>query len=346
MKTWWCLFCLLLVSCSEAPDVQLVTGPTMGSHYSVKIADMPATQSIENLKTDIQALLDGIEQVASTWKPDSELSRFNQSPPGSFAASHTLRMLVAVSLRACKETEGALDVTVGPLVNLWGFGPEAVPEHRPSPAQIQQAGSRVGCQHLFLEERSVLEENRIVKAADVYVDLSSVTQGFAGERVAELLDARGIKNYLVDLSGELISKGKKPDGSPWRIAVEVPVMGKLFPGGGMESVQKIVTLKGMAIATSGDYRNFLEIDDTVVNHIIDPLTGLPVEHRLASVTVLDHSLTWADAMSTALMVMGPEKGYAFASARQMPVLFVVRAENGFAEKMTPEFAAYVSEPVE
>lgn len=329
------LLCFGVVACQQPPEAQVISGPSMGSHYSVKIAQLPTGVPLSQLQQDVQALLDDIEQVASTWRDDSELSRFNQSAPGAFSASATLRDLMALSLRACSETGGALDVTVGPLVNLWGFGPGKVPEHKPTPEQLQQARARVGCQHLSLQDATV------TKDADVYVDLSSVTQGYAGLKVAALLDAKGVKSYLVDLSGELVSKGRKADGSDWRIAVEVPQMGKLLPGGGVESIQKVVALGGKAIATSGDYRNFIDIDGERVSHIIDPLTGAPVAHSLASVTVLDDDLAWADAMSTAIMVMGPEKGLAFAAARAMPALLVIRTDTGFVEKMTPGFAPYV-----
>lgn len=329
------LLCWGVAACQHPPETQLISGPSMGSHYSVKIAQLPDGVALSQLQKEVQALLDAIEQVASTWREDSELSRFNQSAAGAFPASTTLRELMALSLRACVETGGALDVTVGPLVNLWGFGPSSVPEHKPTLEQLQQARQRVGCQHLKLQDDAV------VKDADIYVDLSSVTQGYAGGKVADLLDAKGVQSYLVDLSGELISKGRKADGSDWRIAVEVPQMGKLLPGGGVESIQKVITLKGKAVATSGDYRNFVEIDGERVTHIIDPMTGAPVTHNLASVTVLDDDVAWADAMSTAIMVMGPEKGLAFASTRNMPVLLVIRTDAGFEEKMTPAFAPFV-----
>lgn len=307
----------------------------MGSHYSVKLLELPPGKTRLQLQQDIQSLLDQIEQVASTWKKDSELSRFNASPVGSFGASDTLRDLMALALRACKESNGALDVTVGPLVNLWGFGPDATPEHRPTLAQIEAVRSSFGCQHL------AIEGNSIVKTTHVQVDLSSVTQGYAGVQVARYLDGLGVAGYLVDLSGELVGKGRKSDGSEWRIAVEVPQMGKLIPGGGVESIQKVVELRGKAVATSGDYRNFVEFDGETVSHIIDPTTGAPVTHGLASVTVLDDDLAWADAMSTAIMVMGPEKGFAFAEARGLPVLLVIRTHDGFMEKMSPAFLSYV-----
>ncbi len=326
---------VLLVACSRPAELTVISGPTMGSHYSVKVL-LPPDRSKDQLQHEIQSLLDAIEQVASTWKADSELSRFNQAPVGAFPASDTLRDLIAVSLRACQETDGALDVTVAPLVNLWGFGPHAVPEHLPDPERIAEAKARVGCQHLSIDGKTV------VKDAPVVVDLSAVTQGYAGVMVARLLDGWGVATYLVDMSGELVSRGNKPDGSHWRIAVEVPQLGKLIPGGGVESIEKVVALKGKAIATSGDYRNFVELDGHTVSHIIDPVTGAPVTHGLASVTVLDDDLTWADAMATAIMVMGPEKGLVFAESRHLPVLLVVRTNDEFVEKMTGPFAQYVT----
>lgn len=330
------LLALCLAACARQPEPVIISGPSMGSHYSVKLLQLPAGKTRLQLQQDIQSVLDQIEQVASTWKSDSELSRFNKAPVGAFDASDTLRDLIAISLKACKETGGALDVTVGPLVNLWGFGPDAAPEHRPTPQKIAEVKAGVGCQHLSIQGRSV------IKSSDVVVDLSSVTQGYAGTKVAELLSGMGVASYLVDLSGELVSKGRKSDGSEWRIAVEVPQMGKLIPGGGVESIQKVIALRGKAVATSGDYRNFVEFDGQTVSHIIDPVTGSPVTHSLASVTVLDDDLDWADAMATAIMVMGPEKGLAFAEAQGMPVLLVVRTKDGFLEKMSPSFAGYVT----
>lgn len=329
---------LLAMGCSGPPEPHSISGPTMGSHYLVKVGALREGQTTDTLKVEIQSLLDQIEHVASTYQSDSELSRFNLAAPGVIPASDILRDLVTLALKACEQTDGALDVTIGPLVNLWGFGPGKAPEHRPSQHDIDAAQARVGCEQLAVSDGAV------IKKTEIYVDLSSVTQGYAGEKVAELLDAKGIQSYLVDLSGELVGKGVKPDGTDWRIAVEVPILGDLLPGGGAESIQKIVTLKGKAIATSGDYRNFLDLDGELVNHIIDPKTGYPVQHGLASVTVMDDSLAWADALSTALMVMGPNAGYEFAASRNQPALFVVRTKTGFEEKMTPAFQAYVSGP--
>lgn len=330
------LAALALSACSRAPEIPAFSGPSMGSHYSVKMVDIPPGQSLDQIHHQVQALLDDIEQVASTWRKDSELSRFNQAPIGSFVASETLRELVTLALQGCQETGGALDVTVGPLVNLWGFGPDMPPDHLPPPAQLAAAKARVGCQHLQVSG------DQVIKDADIYVDLSSVTQGYAGVKVGGLLDHLGVKAYLLDMSGELLSKGRKPDGEDWHIAVEVPQVGKMEQDTLPTSVEKIVSLKGKAIATSGDYRNFLVIDGKRVSHIIDPVTGEPVSHGLASVTIMDDDLAWADAMATALMVMGPEKGLAFAEQHHMPALLIVRTENGFAEKMAAGFEQYIS----
>lgn len=340
MQFWWVAVWVWLAGCSNPPEMQVISGPSMGSHYSVKIVEVPAGTTLDEINREVQVLLDDIEQVASTWKSDSELSRFNQSPVGEFRASKTLRDLVRLSLRACAETHGALDVTLGPLINLWGFGPDNSPEHLPSAEQIAAIKSRVGCHYLSVSDPSV-SENTIAKSADIYVDLSSVTQGYAGTQVGALLDRLGVQAYLLDMSGELLSKGHKPDGSDWHVAVEVPQMGKLEQGGGSESIEKVVSLKGKAIATSGDYRNFVILDGQRVSHIIDPETGAPITHGLASVTVLDDDLGWADALDTAILVMGPDKGYAFAEQRHIPALLVIRTAEGFTEKMTPEFAEYV-----
>jgi thiamine biosynthesis lipoprotein len=327
---------LTLSGCDTAPPkVTELGGQTMGSHYSVKLGSLPPGADIPVLSADIKRLLDDIEQVASTWRPDSELSRLNANPANPQAISATLSALIALGLRTCAETQGALDITVGKLVDAWGFGPTPAPPEPLPQTQIDALRGETGCDTLRLSG------NTLTRTTAAHINVNAITQGYAAERIAELLEAKGMTSYLVDMSGELVARGKKPDGSAWKIGIEVPERGSL-PGSAGGALQNVVELHDMAIATSGDYRNFREQDGVVLSHVLDPRSGRPAQHALASVTVLDPSVATADGLSTALLVKGPEQGLSFARERQLAALFIIRSAEGFREEATPAFMAYSS----
>ena len=307
----------------------------MGTGYSVKITDLPPGLNSEVLAQAIVHLLADMNHSMSTYLPDSELSRFNRNPsvdwiPISSSLAEVLREAQGIG----RLSGGAFEVTVGSLVNLWGFGPSGYREAVPPVHQIEAARDRAGAEQWQLRQSPpALRKVR----ADVYIDLSGIAKGYAVDRVAEFLENQGVDNYFVDIGGEGRSKGYSPREMPWRVAIEEPLLGE-------RRVQRIVELGTKAVATSGDYRNYFEWQGKHYSHTIDPRTGWPVTHRLSSVTVLSTTAMRADALATALMVLGPEEGLKWAAQKRIPALMIIKMSTGFVEKVTPEFAASVLSP--
>jgi len=316
----------------EPPAAQLqLSGHTMGTTYSVKYRPGPDTPPLAALQADVDALLAGINRTLSTYDPDSELSRFNRADTTDWVpASASLLAVVKAALEIGAQSEGAFDVTVGPLVNLWGFGPDFHPDRIPAAADIAAARARGGHDKLTLRDTpAALRKQR----PDVFVDLSGIAKGYGVDRVAEQLAARGIEHYMVEIGGEIRVRGVNAQGAPWRIAVEKPLPGE-------RSVQAVLALSDIALATSGDYRNFFEIAGRRYSHTIDPATGWPVDNGLVSVTVLADTSMRADAWATALQVLGSERGMAVAERLGLPVLFIIDRGGNFEERASRAFQPY------
>ncbi len=325
---------LSLVACDggSAGRLTLVTGSTMGTSYSVKIPQLPARLDRDALERDIAEILEAVNRQMSTYRPDSELSRFNAGAPGTWiGVSPDTLAVVTEALRISRLTEGAFDPTVGPLVDLWGFGPGDSPQVVPAAERIETARRRIGHRHVRTKAAppSLGKDRR-----DVQVDLSGIAKGFGVDKVAEHLERIGIDYYLVEIGGELRGRGYSPRGDTWRVGIERPVAA---PG----RVQRVVRLGGRALATSGDYRIFFERDGSRYSHIINPRDGWPVNHGLASVTVVAPTTLQADALSTALMVLGPEVGLALARREEIAAFFIAKTDGGFVERVTPTFAPYL-----
>ena len=310
----------------------MLQGATMGTTWSVKLVATRGLHPAE-IRSGIEARLDRVVAQMSTWEPDSDLSRFNRAAAGRW---HELRdeclTVLAHALEVAGDTGGAYDPTVGPLVDLWGFGPAPRRRTRPPADAIAAARARTGWERLTLDPRG----RRVRQPGGVSVDLSSIAKGFAVDQVAAHLRRLGVTSYLVEIGGELRGHGAKPDGTPWWVALERP---PVSPGRGIGAGDLIVALHGLSVATSGDYRRFFEDGGRCYSHTIDPRTGCPVEHGLASVTVLHPECMIADALATALMVLGPAAGLAYARRRGLAALFVERGPRGVEEHMTPGFAA-------
>jgi thiamine biosynthesis lipoprotein len=313
-------------------------GDTMGTTYTVKAIRVPEEVTVEALKTQVDQLLADINRQMSTYDPASELSRFNRRQTTEWVdASPELLTVLEAAMQVSRLSDGAFDVTVGPLVNLWGFGPQRGDDQVPPDAAVAEALARVGYErvHLRTSPGAIRKER-----ADVYVDLSAIAKGYAVDRIADYLDSRGIVNYLVEIGGELRGRGQNPQSTAWRIAIERPSPGE-------RAIQRIVELADRGIATSGDYRNFFQLDGKRYSHTIDPRTGRPVRHELASVTVLNDSAMEADAMATALLVMGPERGFRLAQQQELAALFIVIEKESldslgsFKEMATREFEQYL-----
>ncbi len=328
---------LVAAGCSFlGPELQAAQGQIMGTWYHVKWSDEDLDASVENVSQGILAELQEVDLLMSTYKPESELSRFNQSEPDIwFPLSRPTSEVFEIARHVSEKSGGAFDVTVGKLVNMWGFGPQFKPTQVPSDDDISKALSEVGFNVLELD----VAGNKVKKRTPVYVDLSAVAKGYAVDKVAIYLESLGIKAYMVEVGGEVRTRGHKPDGSKWRIAVESPVVGE-------RRVQDVLELEDMGMATSGDYRNFYEEGGIRYSHTIDPRTGRPIKHNLASVTVLDPSVGYADAWATAMMVLGEEQGFNVAVQQNMAVLFLVKDGSGFKELATPGFKKLTGMPKE
>jgi thiamine biosynthesis lipoprotein len=310
-------------------------GETMGTTYSIQIVASLDGLDSESLATQIDATLEQVNARMSTYRPDSELSRFNASASTDwFPVSAELAEVVRVALRVSQESSGAFDITVGPLVNLWGFGPGTARETPPTDSAIAEANSRVGWQQLSLrEEPPALHKQH----PGLYVDVSAIAKGYAVDRVAQVLENAGIQDYLVEVGGELRGHGRNGRGVPWQIAIERPDVDK-------RAAFRVVALQDSGMATSGDYRNFFEVDGKRYSHTIDPATGRPVVHQLASVTVLADSAMFADAWATALLVLGPERGMAVAKQLGLAAMFIEHEGDGLRVQSTEALLARITAP--
>jgi thiamine biosynthesis lipoprotein len=303
------------VAANPTPVQQTLHGTTMGSTYAITYVAVPDRPSVAALQREIDTALETLNDQMSTYRASSELSRLNASPDtGWRPLSAPLYTVLDTALTVSRATKGAFDVTVGPLVNLWGFGPEnRAPEIPPSTA-IDAARARVGYRMLTLRATP-----RAVRRArgDLAIDLSALVPGYAADIVGELLERRGIMRYMVDIGGEVKARGTRADGSVWQIGIEYP-----DPSG--TRIAQVVALDGAGLATSGDYRNFFELDGQRYSHEIDPATGWPVAHGLVEVSVVAARAIDADAYATGLLVLGPVKGPRLADELGLAALFFVR----------------------
>lgn len=325
------LAALALAGCGgeEGTPEARITGATMGTTYSVRIVDPPAGMAIDEITRRIELALEDVNQRMSTWRDDSEVSLFNAAPAGDwFPVSEDTAALVAMSGAVSRMSDGAFDITVGPVVDLWGFGPAPVRVTPPAEEEIAAALARVD--HAAVESR---EEPPALRktASNLAIDLSAIAKGHAVDRVAAVLEQAGALDYLVEVGGELRVAGHNRRGERWTVAVEDPL------AAGRE-VQRVLNVTDTAVATSGDYRNFFDYEGTRYSHTIDPRTGWPVSHGLVSVTVLDESAALADALATALLVLGPEAGGELAERAGIAAYFLVRSGEGLMARWTSAFA--------
>lgn len=317
---------MLIAPPPTAAPITELSGAAMGTTYSVKLADTLDEAGTKRLERAVVDALAAVDAAASTYKPDSELSRFNQlrEIDTPFALSPVLAPIIEIALEVGKQSAGALDVTIAPLVEAWGFGPGQA--RNPSAETVTALRSRVGLSLLQLEGTQLAKHS-----ADVALDLSAIAKGYAVDQIAIALEALGHEHFLVEVGGELRARGARSDGRPWRVGIEKPLPG-------VRAVERVVALRDMSMATSGDYRNFYEADGQRRSHLIDPRTGRPIEHGLASVTVLHPEAARADAWATAFAVLGPTEGPKVAEREGLPVFFVVR--DGPRALRTIESAAF------
>lgn len=325
------LFILLLIVLAPAKRYEShIIGNTMGTTYNVKFY---ADEKLDEIavKQEIDDALVLVNKQMSTYDPTSELSLFNQSESTDWVSvSPATQKVVLEAIRLGELSNGVLDVTVGPLVNLWGFGPDARPEVVPAQEQIDAVRLVTGLDKLDVSEAGLKKT-----VPGLYVDLSTIAKGYGVDVVAELLEAKGLTDYLVEIGGEMRVSGIKDDEMPWMIAIERPTVDQ-------RAVQRILDIGTNAIATSGDYRNYYERDGKRYSHLIDPRTGYPIQHNLVSVSVVHSSSMTADGLATALNVMGAEEAKAVAERENLAVLLITQENGEFNEYTSPAFKQAVN----
>ncbi|WP_415770216.1 FAD:protein FMN transferase [Pseudomonas sp. LB3P38] len=315
----------VLSGCGNGDSLERFDGPTMGSRYSIQYVRHSPTPGPKAVQAEVEKILVEVDQQMSTYRSDSDIERFNDLP-----ANHCQKMpepilkLVRVGERLSEQSEGSYDLTVEPLLNLWGFGPQAREEKVPSAEALAEVRQRVGHSHLRIDG------DQLCKDAAVEVDFNSIAAGYAVDTIAAKLEAMGIHNYLAEATGELKAAGKKLDGSPWRVALEEP-------RDDQQVAERIIAVDGYGVSTSGDYRNYFEQDGRRYSHTFDARTGAPVLHTLASVTVIHPSALMADGLSTLLLILGPERGWDYAQTHDIGAFFVIRADTGFVTRTTQAF---------
>ena len=332
--------CVLFSGCdsattpaTSASTATVLDGKTMGTFWRVSVIGVDEAKA-QALRAKVQAQLDADDRLLSTWKNDSALMRFNHAADTRpWPVSEAMADIVTLSLRIGAKTHGAMDITVGPLVNLWGFGPDKQPVATPDAQAIAAAKARTGLQHLQVinqSGRQFLQKD----IPDLFVDLSTVGEGYAADHLARLMEQEGISRYLVSVGGALVSRGMNGEGKPWRVAIQKPTDRE-------NAVQAIVDINGHGISTSGSYRNYYELDGKRISHVIDPQTGQPITHKLVSVTVIAPTALEADGWDTGLMVLGPEKAQQVVREQGLAVYMIVKEGEGFKTWMTPQFRTFL-----
>ena len=331
------LLLTLLVGCSSRDsEIHRLEGAIFGTFYQISLNARLDDQRLDQLQQGVEAELELINASMSTYREESELSRLNQQPVGAWMAiSAELMQVLQASQDISAASDGAFDVTVGSLVNLWSFGPEARPLKTPEDTELKQRMTEIGWQSLELDA----EGQRARRTRNNYVDLSAIAKGHAVDRVSAFLKSQGLNDHLVNIGGDLIASGWRDNQQqPWRIGVELPDSSQ------SQVARHILSISNLSVATSGDYRNYFEADGQRYSHTIDPRNGLPVQHNLASTTVLHPSNMLADGWATALLVVGPDIAKQLAEQHGLMVLLLARtAEQGWESWASPALLAEYGE---
>lgn len=326
---------IFIGGCNRQPQIYKlydVAGTTMGTTYSIKVVQtLPGDEfQYYRLKPSIDSILAEINMQMSNWDPNSEISKFNKSESTEwFSISNEFANVLKESFYISEMTNGAFDVTVSPLIELWGFGPGITDYDIPSTGEIEESKKLTGYEKLSVK----LSPPAVRKSIpDAQINLSAIAKGFGVDKISDYLVSIGLNNHIVEIGGEVRARGTK-NNEPWKMGVAAPDRSG--------ELQKIIVIENLGVATSGDYRNYFEKNGKRYSHTINPRTGRPIEHTLASVTVLNENCMTADGLATALNVMGPSDGYHFAKENGLAVYMIIRADDKFVEKSTPEFDKYI-----
>lgn len=323
---------------SSAPvTIRQLSGLTMGTSYRIQLVELPQGKSEQQISLDVSALLTEMDKgIFSTYADTSELSRLNRHPLNTpFEASSHLIEVLSLAIEISELTGGAFDVTIGPLVNLWGFGPEINPDDAvPADSDIAARLSDVGFRNIVIDRDSL----QVTKLRTSFIDLSAIAKGYGVDQLASYFDDLGVESYFLEIGGELKIKGLKPGGLSWVPAIEAP----------MDSASQVYQVffsrgESIAVAGSGDYRNYFERNGVRYSHEIDPRTGYPISHSLAAAYVIDESAATADALATAFMVMGLAESRALASTMGQAVYFIYKNGDSFSDYASNEFSTYMEE---
>jgi len=318
----------LLGACGERTPVQL-SGETQGTVYHITVSELPPGVDESMLRRHVNRELADVDLWMSNWRNDSDVSRLNAAAPGQWVdVSPETVAVVEQSLDIWRLSDGAFNPAVGSLVKLWGFGTAAPITSVPADDAIERITRLADPQELEVRAQPPALRRKV----SLELDLSALAPGYAVDRIADRFESLGIDSYMVELGGEVRLRGHNPKGRPWRIGIEQP-------GDSVGVAHAAIESTAAAISTSGDYRDYLELGGQRFSHTIDPATGRPVTHDLTSVTVVAQTAALADALSTAINVMGPERGLAFAREQELAVYFIVKSGDGFTDFHTPQFAA-------
>ena len=320
------LILFLFISCSGSEKEISVQGQTMGTYYRVKAY---GAETPQELKETVDKFLKLFNNIFSTYIPDSEISKINASRFEHQKITDSFHKLLSLSLEISRKSYGYFDITVGPLVNAWGFGPRGK-LHRPTEEQLSKLRKNIGFDKIYVKDR------RLYMDPSMSLDMSAVAKGHGVDELIKFLDFRGYKNLMVEIGGEVRVRGNKFDGSLWRVGIEGPTS---TPG---DKVVLVVPLRNMSMATSGSYRNFLKYGDEVFNHTINPKTGKPTEHKTVSVSVLHEYCTDADAWATAFMSMGAKKGIDLANKNNIAAFFQVKEGDSVKTYQSLSFEKYLN----
>ena len=304
----------------------------MGTFFSVKIVKGDYTDDkLRGIRGAVDNLLEEVNDRMSVFKPDSEISRFNQYRNTDwFEMSFDTVQVISQSISVSEMSGGAFDITISPLVNLWGFGSKGKNFIIPADTKVKELLNIVGYKNISVKFSPPSVKKNI---AEIECNLSAIAKGFGVDKIAQYLDEQGITSYLVEIGGEIRVKGKNHQNRMWRIGIASPE-DKL-------GIHRIIALKDNSMATSGDYRNYFQKNGIRYSHTIDPRTGKPINHKLVSVTVIHSSCMIADAIATAIDVMGPEQGYDLAANEKFAAFLIIKGERGIVEKMTPQFREFI-----
>ena len=323
----------LLTACK--PEQQQLNGNTMGTYYSIKYIASSSVPKPKKIQQGVDEKLEHINQLMSTYRSGAEISQFNSSLKTNqpFVISSEMMTVIQEATRIHEITEGGLDITVGLLVNLWGFGPVNktgfVP---PSEADIKSRLAVTGMDKLQVTQDAVIK-----KVPELYLDLSAIAKGYGVDYVAHYLESLGINNYLVDIGGEVRAKGKNLQGKLWRIAIEKPTTDMT------QEVERVIELDNMSVATSGNYRNYFDADGVRYSHTIDPKTGYPIRNNVLSVTVLTPECMTADGLATGFTVLGLEKSLAIANRLNIAIFMLSEEDGKIVAHYSEAFGPYLTE---